>query len=94
MGEPGLEACSQPSLQPGSPLTRGGRRSCWCQLLCLPLAVLLMPLLAQGKVGEAQKRTQAWEDPIQGETERLFCSRHGIIWVLGQSEEGLLSFVY
>ena len=24
-----LEACSQTSLQPGSPLTSGGRHSCW-----------------------------------------------------------------
>ena len=39
-------------------------------------------MLAQGKVGEAQKRTQAREEPVQGETERPFCSRHGIIRVL------------
>lgn len=53
-----LEACSQPSRQPGSPLASGEGTAAGGQLLCLPLAVLPMPLLAQGKVGEAQKRTQ------------------------------------
>lgn len=31
-----------------------------------------MPLLAQGKVGEAQKENTAAEDPVQGEAERRF----------------------
>ena len=76
-GEPGLRLAHRlrSSLAHHGPAGEG--TAAGYQLLCLPLAVL-----AQGKVGEAKKRTQAREDPVQGETEHPFCSRHGIIWVL------------